>query len=161
MLYLRYQQIVWGNKMTKQDFLDRLRMALSGRVSPSLVEENVVYYEDYINTQIRLGKSETMVMEALGDPRLIAKTIITTNDTSSEQTGYEYQEISAETDLIARAKRWLRNVRIPGWVWGILGGVLFIGAIGVVFSIISFLLPILLPIIIVVFLVKLFRDWLN
>ena len=147
--------------MTKQDFLDRLRMALSGRVSPSLVEENVVYYEDYINTQIRLGKSEAMVMDSLGDPRLIAKTIITTNDTATEQMSYEYQEISTETDLLAKAKRWLSKVHVPGWVWGIVIGALFIGAVSVVFSIISFLLPILLPIIIVVFLVKLFRDWLN
>ena len=147
--------------MTKQDFLDRLRMALSGRVSPSLVEENVVYYEDYINTQIRLGKSEAMVMDSLGDPRLIAKTIITTNDTATDQTSYEYQEISAETDLHAKAKRWLSKIHVPGWVWGIMIGALFIGAVSVVFSVISFLLPILLPIIIVVFLVKLFRDWLN
>lgn len=147
--------------MTKQDFLDRLRMALNGRVSPSLVEENVTYYEDYINTQIRLGKSETMVMETLGDPRLIAKTIITTNDTTVEQTSYDYQEISTETDMVAKVKRWLRNVHVPGWVWGIVIGILFIAVISVVFSIISFLLPILLPIILVVFLVKLFRDWLN
>ena len=147
--------------MTKQDFLDRLRMALSGRVSPSLVEENVVYYEDYINTQIRLGKSEAMVMDSLGDPRLIAKTIITTNDTATDQTSYEYQEISAETDFHAKAKRWLSKIHVPGWVWGIMIGALFIGAVSVVFSVISFLLPILLPIIIVVFLVKLFRDWLN
>ena len=147
--------------MTKQDVLDRLRMALSGRVSPSLVEENVVYYEEYINTQIRLGKSEALVMETLGDPRLIAKTIITTNDTTTEQTSYDYQEVSAETDLVARLKRWLSNVHIPGWVWAIVMGVLFIAVVSVVFSIISFLLPILLPIILVVFLIKLFRDWLN
>ncbi len=147
--------------MTKQDFLDRLRMALNGRVSPSLVEENVVYYEDYINTQIRLGKSEAMVMEALGDPRLIAKTIITTNDKTTEQTSYDYQEISTETDLVSKVKRWLSNVHIPGWVWAIAMGALFIAVISVVFSIISFLLPVFLPIILVVFLIKLFRDWLN
>ena len=147
--------------MTKQDFLDRLRMALNGRVSPSLVEENVVYYEEYINTQIRLGKSEALVMETLGDPRLIAKTIITTNDTASEQTSYEYQEVSTDSDLVARVKRWLSNVHIPGWLWAIVMGALFIAVISVVFSVISFLLPTVLPIILVVFLIKLFRDWLN
>ena len=36
--------------MNKQDFIDRLRMALNGRVSPGLVMDNVNYYEDYINT---------------------------------------------------------------------------------------------------------------
>lgn len=37
--------------MNKQDFIDRLRMALNGRVSPGLVMDNVNYYEDYINTR--------------------------------------------------------------------------------------------------------------
>ena len=147
--------------MTKQDFLDRLRMALTGRVSPSLVEENVAYYEDYINTQIRLGKSEDFVLKTLGDPRLIAKTIITTNGTTSEQTTHDYQEISTDTDLVARVKRWLANVHIPAWVWTIGIAVLFVTAVSVIFSIISFLLPVFLPIILVVFLIKLFRDWLN
>ena len=147
--------------MTKQDFLDRLRMALAGRVSSSLVEENVFYYEDYINTQVRLGKSEALVLESLGDPRLIAKTIITTNAKSDGQTSSEYQEVSAQTDVVARVKRWLKDVRISGWVWAIVVGALFIGVLSVVFSIISFLLPVFLPIILVVFLIKLFRDWLN
>ena len=36
--------------MNKQEFVDRLRMALNGRVSPGLVMDNVNYYQDYINT---------------------------------------------------------------------------------------------------------------
>lgn len=62
--------------MNKQDFIDRLRMALNGRVSPGLVMDNVNYYEDYINTEIRKGRTEEEVLESLGDPRLIARTII-------------------------------------------------------------------------------------
>ena len=65
--------------MNKQDFIDRLRMALNGRVSPGLVMDNVNYYEDYINTEIRKGRTEEEVLESLGDPRLIARTIIQTN----------------------------------------------------------------------------------
>ena len=59
--------------MNKQDFIDRLRMALNGRVSPGLVMDNVNYYEDYINTEIRKGRTEEEVLESLGDPRLIAR----------------------------------------------------------------------------------------
>ena len=65
--------------MNKQDFIDRLRMALNGRVSPGLVMDNVNYYEDYINTEVRKGRTEEEVLESLGDPRLIARTIIQTN----------------------------------------------------------------------------------
>ena len=65
--------------MTKQEFLEKLRLALTGNVPGSVVSENLQYYEDYINTEIRKGKSEEEVLAALGDPRLIARTIITTN----------------------------------------------------------------------------------
>ena len=59
--------------MNKQEFVDRLRMALNGRVSPGLVMDNVNYYQDYINTEIRKGRTEEEVLESLGDPRLIAR----------------------------------------------------------------------------------------
>jgi len=44
--------------MEKQEFLDKLRLALNGRVAPEVLTDTVNYYEDYINTQVRLGKSE-------------------------------------------------------------------------------------------------------
>ena len=49
--------------MNKQEFVDRLRMALNGRVSPGLVMDNVNYYQDYINTEIRKGRTEEEVLE--------------------------------------------------------------------------------------------------
>ena len=65
--------------MNKQDFIDRLRMALNGRVSPGLVMDNVNYYEDYINTEIRKRRTEEEVLQSLGDPRLIERTSSQTN----------------------------------------------------------------------------------
>ena len=47
--------------MNKQEFVDRLRMALNGHVSPGLVMDNVNYYQDYINTEIRKGRTEEEV----------------------------------------------------------------------------------------------------
>ena len=41
--------------MTKYDFLDRLKLALSGKVSATLIQENMTYYSEYIDTQIRIG----------------------------------------------------------------------------------------------------------
>ena len=64
--------------MTKQEFLEKLRLALNGKVAGNVVTENLQYYEDYINTEIRKGRSEEEVLASLGDPRLIARTIITT-----------------------------------------------------------------------------------
>ena len=65
--------------MTKTEFLDILKESLSGKISASLLQENMNYYNEYIDSQIRMGKSEQDVMESLGDPRLIARTIVQTN----------------------------------------------------------------------------------
>ncbi len=66
--------------MSRQEFIEKLRMALSGRMPSAAVADNVNYYEDYINMEIRKGRTEEDVPASLGDPRLIAKTIIQTNN---------------------------------------------------------------------------------
>lgn len=54
--------------MDKTEFIDKLRRALNGNISPSMVQNNVSYYEDYIDSEIRKGKTEKEVMDQLGDP---------------------------------------------------------------------------------------------
>ena len=77
--------------MTKQEFLDRLRMSLHGKIPPGQVVENLQFYEDYINTEIRKGAAEEEVMAGLGDPRLLARTIVETRGgQSAEYTGGRY-----------------------------------------------------------------------
>ena len=122
--------------MNKQDFIDRLRMALNGRVSPGLVMDNVNYYEDYINTEIRKGRTEEEVLESLGDPRLIARTIIQTNG-GDNRSGYrntvygngEYREAAGSTVHHSyngdgngeygthRSKMADVLAKLPVWVW--------------------------------------------
>ena len=34
------------------------------------------YYEDYIQSQVRSGRDEQQVLDELGDPRLIARTLL-------------------------------------------------------------------------------------
>ena len=62
--------------MSKQEFINILRTSLNGQVPSAVVSENVTYYEDYINSQIRMGRTEQEVLQSLGNPRLIAKSII-------------------------------------------------------------------------------------
>jgi len=48
--------------MSRQEFLQRLREALSGEVSGSVIEENIRYYEEYIGTEVRNGSTEEAVI---------------------------------------------------------------------------------------------------
>ena len=61
--------------MRQEEFLQSFQEALAGKVSDTIIQENVKYYRDYISNEIRSGKTEDTVLQSLGDPRLLAKTI--------------------------------------------------------------------------------------
>lgn len=149
--------------MNKQEFIDGLRVALSGKISARLVEENVSYYEEYINSQIRMGSSEKNVLAGLGDPRLIAKSIITANEGNNTNTSGNNTQSGPQDDYYVQKqqKNSLKVVNIPRWAAILITILIFIVVIFIVGSIISALLPFVPIVLIVVFLVKLFRDWLN
>lgn len=77
--------------MTRQEFLDELRIALQGSINQNQVNEHLRYYENYIMEEARKGKSERQVIEELGNPRLIAKTLINTAD-SGENRNKNFSE---------------------------------------------------------------------
>lgn len=74
--------------MTRYEFTERLRNALTGEVPATVVEENIRFYDRYISDEIAKGKSEAEVLAGLGDARLIAKTILET--WQSDDTDLEY-----------------------------------------------------------------------
>lgn len=156
--------------MTKQEFLDSLRAALSSRVGTRAVAENISFYEDYINTQVRMGKSEAQVIEELGDPRLLARSIAEAEKragTGSEQEaeyrradssyGYGTGQRGAYGYSYDAGQRGGKGYRVPLWL--VIGIMLLVVVLvlSLVFSVISFLLPILIPVMLVVFTVRLFR----
>ena len=149
--------------MNKQEFIDRLRMALSGKVSARLVEENVSYYEEYINSQVRMGSSEESVLASLGDPRLIAKSIITANEGENSNTSGSGAQSSYQDQYAAQKQQngSLKVVNMPRWVAILITVLIIIVIISIVGSIISALIPIIPIVLIIILLVKLFRDWLN
>lgn len=65
--------------MTKEEFIRDLRESLYTEITSIEIENNVRYYNEYIDNQIRSGKTIDQVMAELGDPRLIARTIIETS----------------------------------------------------------------------------------
>lgn len=78
--------------MTKYEFLKELREALEGQVPMSEIKDSISYYRDYFSRQEADGRSEQEILEELGSPRLIAKSIIETK--GGEQIYYEdtYEE---------------------------------------------------------------------
>lgn len=72
--------------MKIQEFLEELKNALSGEMPQSEVFNNLKFYQDYMEQQKGNGKKEEEITEALGDPRLIARTIIDTFQLNTKTT---------------------------------------------------------------------------
>lgn len=70
--------------MRKTEFLQELREALDGEVPASVIQSNVSYYDQYISQEAAKGRSEEAVIEEIGSPRLIARTIIDSSEGAGE-----------------------------------------------------------------------------
>lgn len=176
--------------MDRQEFIEKLRMALSGRLPSAAVADNVNYYEDYINVEIRKGRMEEDVLASLGDPRLIAKTIIQTNGgaganlhqsaqygSTGPEGGSAYGSFGGACDnsysadngynaysspnVDGRGEGLPHIFRIPGWLATLLVIIIILFLVCIVFSVLSFLVPLIIVMAAVMLIVKIFRDWLN
>ena len=74
--------------MSKYEFLNDLKASLIGNVSGQIINENMQYYDEYIAGEVRKGKTESEILNELGDPRLIARTIIDTKGDNTAQSTY-------------------------------------------------------------------------
>ncbi|HHV13510.1 MAG TPA: DUF1700 domain-containing protein [Clostridiales bacterium] len=68
--------------MDKREFLEGLSQALDGEVNPEVIEENIRYYDQYIASG---SSEEERILKELGNPRLIAKTIIEAEKATKEK----------------------------------------------------------------------------
>lgn len=141
--------------MVREEFIGILQKTLAASMGSSQVEENISYYQDYIDVQVRSGFREEDVIEQLGDPRLLAKSIIEAGRHAGNQEEV-YEEIYDENDPYREERTGPRVYRMPGWlIFGIILLVI-ITVIGIAASIIWSLIPFLIPFACVLFLFRLF-----
>lgn len=149
--------------MDKNEFIDKLQRALAGGLNSSLVAENVRYYQEYIDSEVRKGKSEDEVMASLGDPRLLAKSIIEANKRAGTSYGSnrEYdEEMSADTQETNRDKvsSGGKAVMLPGWLVLLIVTVVIILIIGAVTALLTYFLPVILVGLVILLIVKVFQS---
>lgn len=142
--------------MRKEEFLQTLRRALTGDVPPGVVEENIRYYDGYITEEIRKGRREEEVIEEIGDPRLIARTIEDTTVGAGDSQyrsaeSYEYggtgnQERSGGYEENPYNSMPFYVFRLDKWYWKLLLGLIVFGVIYLVITIIGGIFAILVPI---------------
>lgn len=85
--------------MSKTEFLDILYNQLSGQMPEGSVAAHVQYYRNYIEDEQQKGRTETDILNDLGDPRLIARTLLYTEvGAGNPQNGSTYSAIYNEAD---------------------------------------------------------------
>ena len=158
--------------MTRYEFISKLKSALENDLNSNSVQGHVNYYNDYINNEIRNGRSEADVIAELGDPWAIAKTIID-SESAGSNSYEEYSYTSTEEDVSRRSG--YRNsydsasggskVHVFGldsWWKKLLLILGIIGVVMIVFSIItgliSLIAPFIMPIIFISLIIRLFKH---
>ncbi len=145
--------------MDKKQFLDDLRRCLKGKIDDRELESNISYYSSYIDSQIAEGRTEKEVLNELGSPRLIAKTIIQTYHMKDDPISRQFSKRTyAETDeeenfnedfgeegFLEKLHRVLTMVCIA---------LVVLIVVSILFRIISFLLPLLALIVIIVLVMR-------
>lgn len=155
--------------MSENEFLARLKEALENDLDSRAVQEQLAYYRSYISEQRRMGKTEGEVMEELGDPWVIAQSIINMAELKrgTAKPGESWDENQWEGDgYHQRARgytsREVHSISLDAW-WKKL--LLLLGVLGIVFivfavigGLISLILPLVFPVLVVVLVVRLIRG---
>lgn len=135
--------------MGKAQFIKQLEEALSGEVPNAVVYDNIRYYENYISNEIQKGRAESEVMEELGSPRLIARTIIdlykSQNEDHFQKANQSYQGQEPHFKVF-NFNTWFR--KIVSWI-AIVLFVLFL--VWLLTGIASLLMIYAVPILLVIF----------
>lgn len=140
--------------MTKVEFLEHLRKELTGNIDQRAVQDNIDYYDRYISDEVRCGKGEEEVLQMLGDPWVIAQTIIEASDSTSMGDMYEETTRSYSYGEYSHNKKKEKN----SW-WKQLLFVLFIimlimCVLAIITGLIRLVAPILFPVAIVMLVIR-------
>ena len=142
--------------MTKREFLEELKEALSEQLPQNQVAEHVSYYMNYIEKRKRSGSSEDEVLDMLGDPRLIARTILDTTPGSKDNQNYFYEQTIQDAQSEVKKKGLSDKAKKVCIYWNCYCSYLLI--ISLITTLLSFLLPILLPVILIFVVISIVRK---
>lgn len=149
--------------MTQSEFLQELRRALENDLSGSIVRENVEFYNQYIADEVRKGKSEEEVLQMLGDPWVLAKTVIDAQDGTDQSIIYEagentYTGYGNRQDTGREGDPRIHLFKVDAWwkklLWALSIFMIVIAVLAIITGVIRILAPILVPLLIVMIIVR-------
>ena len=145
--------------MNRTEFLDTLRCQLTGQMHEGKVAAHVRYYEDYIQSQVRSGRNEQDVLAELGDPRLIARTLLDTDVDNGQLDYEEYSTYSDDCQDSGNSGREHVHVwRLDTWYSKLLGVVLVLIIVFLLLHILMAVIPFFAVLAVILFIVSLIKN---
>lgn len=152
--------------MNKAEFLYALQGRLAETLPREKVEEHIRYYDSYIMEGISKGMTEEETVSRLGDPLLIAKTIMDTSDESVRQR--VIYEDGSTSQYSETEDRWedqrpqIHHFKIQTKGGCLLAAIILIVVVALILwlvgSVVSFLLPVLVPVAVVVLVISYMKQ---
>jgi uncharacterized membrane protein len=137
-----------GDFMTKDMFINDLRRALAVGLSSTEIEVHAKYYNEYIAMELSKGKTEEQILEELGDPRLISKSILEAKEDGEKQTKAGQKAVTREKKL----------GKMPNWLLAAVIIIVIICIIVLAFRLFIYLLPVLIIVGIVLMVIAFIRK---
>lgn len=152
--------------MTKSEFLTQLKKALEEKLNSSAVQENMVYYNRYITEEMAKGKSEEEVVNMLGEPWILARTITDASDGTDWETVYESRNSNTSSSYddsgYQQVNKGMHGFGVHNWVKIILlilfVVMIFMLVVSIISGLVSFFAPVLVPLLIVLLVTRLFHG---
>ena len=155
--------------MTKYEFLDILNTQLAGQLSSSDTASHIEYYRNYIDAEIKKGRKESDILAELGDPRLIARTIMDTSPASHTYGDSEKYSASSEDSYFSdpeplysesssgRFRKRSYHLDLTTWYGKLLVILLAVVVILLLFILMGILIPVAAVTFLIIFLISRFR----
>lgn len=154
--------------MKKEKFLEILKERLKNELSSREVEYHINYYKKYIEDEIATGKSQEEIIEMLGDPVMIAKTIIDAsgNNNQFHNSNMDYNKYNDTKHKGVHFK--INGKQVNSLLFKIIIVIItiivisiIIGIISIAFKILGVLFSIFMPILLVVLVVSIIYKLIN
>ena len=156
--------------MTKKEFLQTLQSQLQGELSQAQIAGYIHYYDEYISETTASGKTEEEVMDELGSPVFIAKTLLDTAEISGNQEsggyGQNVYDAEAENDdawdngyFQGKMHTWNISPFVAKWVIPIVLVCLLLLILSLLGTIAMFVARFFVPIMLVVLVIAIFKSY--
>ncbi len=133
--------------MNKEEFLRELEEALAGDVPEAVIRDNVSYYGSYLTQEMAKGRSVEEIVDEIGEPFIIAKTIIEHCEASGECPGDGGYESAQESGSDSGSRGYEGQTRSPfsnmhyidlnKWYWKLLIGIVMFMIVSFVFRLVG------------------------